>query len=88
MTEFTFSTLVTIENAIWAGKRDAAIAKETGVDKVEVGKVREWMLRRLQTPEAIKAAANGPVINPNAINRPKAPTRRSCPTATQVDMFG
>lgn len=76
-----------VRSALWAGVSLAEIRRETGWTRREIEVFRDELFAPFADTEAVKAAANGPLISAHSINRPKARRQQRPPRAKQIDMF-
>lgn len=77
-----------VEGALWRGVAMAEISRETGLKLKDIRAIRDELFAPFSDPEAVKAVANGPLINPLHLNRPRsARKRRVSVPAHQVEMF-
>src|ERR1044072_5017146 len=75
-----------IKRSLWAGERWAAIARYwDDVKPRQIAKMRDELFAIYADPAVVKAAANGPIINAQAINRPKAKARARAPRAAAIE---
>lgn len=77
-----------IKAALWRGDAIAAISREHEVAKSIIHRMRDELFSQYDNPQAVIAAANGPHISANFLNRPKG--KRKSPNrqrAEQIEVF-
>lgn len=74
-------------SALWAGQSMASIAKDWEVPRKTIAAMRDELFAAYSDPQAVCDAANGPLINAQQINRPKAKRAPRRSGGRQIEMF-